>query len=233
MKLAEKVSDIILDRIASGYYSIGQLMPAESEIAEELEVSRLTLRESIKNLAARGVLEVRHGKRNRVASPEQWSVVDPQLAQIRGKLTGDPIAWITQLMEARHIIEVGASELAATRITNEQLEELERSLQSMREANENHDSTASVTADMIFHRTIIKAANNEYISATYAPLEEILETVRRTTSSSPEVRADAEHWHSEIYAALAARSPQKTRDAMRSHMSQTLSAVYTTHKENQ
>lgn len=232
MKLADKVSGIVLERIAAGYYSIGQLMPAEGELAEELEVSRLTLRESVKDLAARGVLEVRHGKRNRVADPKKWSVIDPQLAEIRGQLTGDSTAWVNQLMEARHIVEVGACELAATRITSDQLHQLQQALDAMREANLADDVEASVEADLAFHRLIIAAAGNDYLTATYAPLEAVLKTVRRTTSSSAQVRADAEHWHSEIFAALNEGSPDKARAAMRSHMRQTVEAVNTTHEED-
>lgn len=226
MKLAEKVSDTILERIATGQYSIGSLMPAETELAEELGVSRLTLRESIKDLAARGVLEVRHGKRNKVTDTSSWSVVDPQLADIRTKLTGDSSRWITQLMEARHIIEVGACELASQRITDNQLAELAQLLKVMDYADKNHDIERATNADMDFHRIILDAASNDYLRAAYQPLEQVLLNVRKQTSSSPSVRKDAAHWHEEIYKALAAHSTADARHAMRQHMRQTLRAVH-------
>ena len=226
MKLAEKSSNIILERIADGTYPIGSLMPAETELAEELGVSRLTLREAVKDLAARGVLEVRHGKRNKIADSAQWSAVDPQLATIRAQLTGDSTQWIIQLMEARHIVEVGACELAARRINDKQLNHLAKLLTAMEEADKKQDVDAAVRADMNFHHAILDAANNDYLKATYKPLEEVLRNVRQQTSSSPKVRKDAAHWHHEIYKALAAHSTADARHAMRQHMRQTLAAVH-------
>ncbi|MDO4252962.1 MAG: FadR/GntR family transcriptional regulator [Rothia sp. (in: high G+C Gram-positive bacteria)] len=225
MKLAEKVSNSILDRIASGHYSLGQLLPAEGELADELGVSRLTLRESVKDLAARGVIQVRHGKRHRVAPARQWSVLDPQLAHIRGQLLGESTAWVVQLMEARQIVEVGACELAAERISNQQLQELAEQLEAMVVAHKLENVDASVQADLNFHRTIVAASDNDYLRAAYTPLEQVLQLVRMQTSAHAQVRTDAAYWHEQIYQALLEGSRDKARQAMQEHMLQTLGAI--------
>ncbi|WP_421083803.1 FadR/GntR family transcriptional regulator [Rothia nasimurium] len=223
--MSRQKSDIVVEKILHdierGRYSTGQSMPSESELAEHYEVSRLTIREAVKYLAARGVLEVSHGRRNQLAPAESWSILDPDIAIARGKLTGDHLTWTLELMEARTIIEVGAVALAARRITDEHLTRMQELLQVM----DGEDVDAVVAADMAFHRLIFDAAANEYITATYDSLEAILRSIRQKTSSSAEVRNEAQHWHRAIYRALATQDETAARAAMESHMHQTSQGI--------
>lgn len=223
--MSRQKSDIIVEKILHdierGRYTTGQSMPSEAELAEHYGVSRLTVREAVKYLAARGVLDVAHGRRNQLAHAETWSILDPDIAITRGKLTGDPLAWALELMEARTIVEVGAVALAARRISDNDLEQMKNLLAVM----DSHDVEAVVAADMAFHRLIFDAAANEYITATYDSLETILRSIRQKTSSSAEVRQEAQHWHRAIYQALATRDEMAARVAMESHMVQTSEGI--------
>lgn len=222
---SQRVTQHILEGIANGTYIPGDEMPAEAELATTYKVSRLTAREAVKALANRGVLTVRHGKKALIAAPEHWSTLDPQLARIRGSLLGDDQAWALQLMEARHILEVGSAALAATRISAEQLATLNECINTMKTADAQDDIDASVEADMAFHSTILKAADNEYLSASYTPLEEILRSVRFETSSTTQVRKDAIHWHTRILEGLRTGNAEEARAAMHGHMQQTINAL--------
>lgn len=222
---ADLVVDQILADIGRTRYSVGQSMPSEAELAETYNVSRLTVREAVKYLASRGVLDVGHGRRNRIAPATQWSVLDPDIAILRGKLTGDEIAWAFDLMEARSIVEIGTVVLAASRITPEQLDQLGHLVKRM-DSQESVDDV--VEADMAFHRLIFEAANNSYITATYETLEAILLSIRQRTSSSEKVRLEAQHWHHAIYRALRNGDAAAARQAMEEHMSQTRTAVHET-----
>ncbi|RUQ22688.1 MULTISPECIES: FadR/GntR family transcriptional regulator [Kocuria] len=226
--LADRISRLLLEKIGQGAYGIGDELPSEGQLAEEYDVSRLTIRESIKALASRGVIEVRHGKRNRVAPAEQWDLLDADLMKLRGSLRGESQNLIEQLTEVRHILEIGAAELAAQRISSQQLALMREQLEIMIAAESvesEPDIPRAVEADISFHRIIIDAASNEYLSATYRPLEEVLQAVRLKTSATRKVRREAIAWHTEILNRLEQRDTEGSREAMRSHMTQTLGAV--------
>lgn len=219
---ADQVTEKILNDIETGYYTQGQELPAEADLADRYQVSRLTMREAIRHLAERGVLQVAHGRRNRLAPVIDWSLLDPPIATLSGKITGNPLAWALDLMEARHLLETGAAALAAQRISDAQLKELENLLDIM-------DSDAPVAqvveADMEFHRLIFTAAGNSYLTATYRSLEEILRSVRQQTSASEQVRQEAQHWHRKIYTALEGHDADAARTAMDEHMQQTVRGI--------
>lgn len=226
--LADRVTRSILDRIARGVVSVGDELPPEGVLADELDVSRLTIREAIKTLAGRGVILVKHGKRNRIAPVENWDLLNVELMELRGRMRGESRNLVEQLTEVREIVEIGAAELAAERITPEQLEEMRRHLGTMIqvEAEEGEPDVArAVEADIAFHRIIIEAAGNEYLAATYRPLEEVLKAVRMDTSATAKVRNEAIHWHGEILNKLENKDTKGSREAMRSHMGQTMGAV--------
>ncbi|WP_030014108.1 FadR/GntR family transcriptional regulator [Curtobacterium sp. S6] len=226
--LAERVGRKILDRIAEGDYRIGEELPSEAVLAEELDVSRLTIREAIKNLAGRGVILVQHGKRNRLAPLENWDLLNVELMKLRGSMRGERRNLVEQLTEVRHVVEIGAAELAAVRITPSRLGVLRRHLEEMKAAESATgaaDVERAVEADIAFHRTIIEAAGNEFLQATYRPLEEVLRAVRLETSAAESVRREAIHWHGAILERLESHDPEGAREAMRSHMNQTMNAV--------
>ncbi|WP_165168375.1 FadR/GntR family transcriptional regulator [Rothia uropygialis] len=226
--LADHVSRSILDRIAQGVVSVGDELPPEGVLADELDVSRLTIREAIKTLAGRGVITVKHGKRNRIAPVENWDLLNVELMELRGRMRGESRNLVEQLTEVREIVEIGAAELAASRITDEQLKLMRKQVEIMVEVENSDgepDVARAVEADIAFHGVIIEAAGNEYLAATYRPLEEVLRAVRMETSSTRKVRNDAIHWHTEILKKLENKDKEGSREAMRSHMRQTMGAV--------
>ena len=226
MNRAEQASRSILDRVAEGTLRIGEELPSEADLAAELDMSRLTIREAVKNLAARGVISVRHGKRNRLAPVEEWDLLNAELMELRGRMRGEGRDLVEQLTEVRQIIEIGATELAAQRISPAQIDRMRAEIKAMAEAeNAGPDIEAAVEADIRFHRVIVEAAANEYLAAVYRPMEEVLRAVRRQTSATAEVRAQALGWHLEIFKQLELARVEGSRDAMRGHMEQTMRAV--------
>ncbi|MCP3425401.1 FCD domain-containing protein [Rothia sp. AR01] len=220
MTMSEQVTRRILEDIGSGRYRIGEEMPAEAALAQAYDVSRLTIREAVKDLSARGVIEVRQGRRNRVRPPSGWSALDPDVMTLRGSLGGDAEELTRSLMESRRVIEVGTASLAATRIRSAELRHLRELLEQMREGLDDADATRSAEADLNFHRAIIAAARNEFLAAAYEPLEQVLRAVRLRTSSHLSVRVDAVRWHAEILSALERHDAEGAAAAMAGHMEQ-------------
>lgn len=224
MKAAESAGRAILDAIASGEFPIGSALPAEKALAERLGVSRLTVREAVSALAASGVLEVQQGRRNRIADTSRWSVLDPDVVAVRARVAGDSAAVVAELMEARRVLEIGIARLAATRISEQQIAELEETIATMRDEIDG-DVDVSARADIRFHEVIVEAAGNPFLSGAFAPLQQMLLAVRLRTAALRPVRIDAIGWHARILEALREGDAEATAAAMSGHMDQTVEAT--------
>lgn len=146
--LADQAADLLLERIRSGEWQLGQKLPGETTLAPQLGVGRSTVREAIRQLAGRGVLSTRQGSGVFVTAldaPEDWDAVLRR-------------ADIVAVIEARIAIETEAASLAAERRTAPDLRSIRRALAARDNAADGID--AHVDADTAFHRSIVVAAHN-------------------------------------------------------------------------
>jgi len=219
--LADGLADEILNDILAGRYPTSSPLPNESELAERSGVSRLTVREAIKALAAKNVVRVEHGRGTFVTSPQEWSVLDPVLLVARSSFEEDPLALPRKLIEARRVVEVAVAELAAQRRTPEDLDRLEESLATMRASAARSDVASFLAADIAFHQQVMDAADNNFITSLFDPLSKILQLTRHLTSAHAPVREHAITHHQRILDAVRRGSPARAGRAMRDHMNQT------------
>jgi DNA-binding FadR family transcriptional regulator len=143
-------------RIAGGHYAPGTVLPNEEELGVELGVSRTALREAIKVLAAKGLLESRPRIGTRVREQSSWNQLDPDVLTWRCRKTPDA-AFLEELTEMREIIEPAAAQLAARHRSPAQMAAMDKALKAMTDA-ENLDQW--VKADLAFHRAILDASGN-------------------------------------------------------------------------
>lgn len=146
--LADQAADLLLERIRSGEWQLGQKLPGETTLAPQLGVGRSTVREAIRQLAGRGVLATRQGSGVFVTAldaPEDWDAVLRR-------------ADIISVIEARVAIESEAAALAATRRTASDLRAIRRALEARASSATSIES--HVDADTAFHRAIVVAAHN-------------------------------------------------------------------------
>lgn len=219
--LAEGLADEIVNDILAGRYVPNSPLPSETELAEQSGVSRLTVREAVKALAAKHVVRVEQGRGTFVNPATSWSVLDPVLLIARSSYDEDRLALPRKLIEARRVVEVAVAELAAERRTAVDLAELEQSLAAMRAAAATADVAAFVAADIAFHQQVLDAAGNSFITSLFDPLSKILQLTRHQTSSHAPVRAHAIEHHQHILDAVRKGSSTKAGRAMRDHMHQT------------
>ncbi|TAF73525.1 MAG: FadR family transcriptional regulator, partial [Curvibacter sp.] len=119
-------------------------------LCQELAVSRTALREAVKVLAAKGLLEARPRIGTRVRTKDQWNLLDPDILAWRCA-TGVDADFLRHLTELREIIEPSAAALAATSRSPEQLEAIAQALRTMETAT----SIAQwVQADLEFHTAV-------------------------------------------------------------------------------
>ena len=202
-RLYHSVAEQIVAMIEDGIFPPNSRLPGERELAEQLGVSRVTVREAEIFLQAQGIIQVRTGSGAYVLDPSKHN----------GRL---PNVSAFELTEARTLFESEAAALAARDISDETLSVLEEYLQKLRSS----DGEAEL-ADREFHRTIAAASGN-------AAVRYVVEMLWRIRMESKEVRQvydavchdDAEEREAEhraILDALRARDPAAARTAMREH----------------
>ncbi|CAM4325756.1 MULTISPECIES: FadR/GntR family transcriptional regulator [Corynebacterium] len=209
----------LVNAIASGHFPEGQALPGEQGLADFLEVSRPTMREVVRALADRGVLEVVHGRGTFVLPRAQWRDVDT-LVEVWGQVL--PQSEVDErLTEVRRMIEVGSCGHAANNRTTEDITQLEACLERFSEAAAAGDLEGANRADVDFHNQILRATKNPFLMAVMRPLEGALAESRRRTTADPEVRSRADWHHRKILQAISAGDSEGAKNAMRAHMNQT------------
>lgn len=157
VSLTDKAIEQIRELIRSGALPPGSKLPPEPDLAAQLGLSRNLAREAVKALAVARVLEVRRGDGTYVTSL-QPSLLLEGLGGAVELLQGDAGA-LRDLMEVRRLLEPVATALAATRITDDQLAEVKRHLDAMRDARDDVDQLNA--HDAAFHRAVVAATGNE------------------------------------------------------------------------
>lgn len=219
--LAHGLAETLVSDILNGVYPPHSALPSEQELAQISGVSRLTVREAVKSLAAKSVLRVEQGRGTFVNPPDQWSPLDPVLLVARSMHNSDRVTLPRKLLEARQVVEIAVAGFAAVRRAPEHLESMDQALERMHDAHEQTDVEGFVQADISFHQAILAAADNPFISALFAPLEQVLLIGRRQTSAFFEERVHAIEKHGIIHAAISSGDPAAARQAMADHMKQT------------
>lgn len=155
--LAGQAAAVILDRVATGDWVVGTKLPGEATLAAELGVGRSTVREAIRDLAGRGVLDTRQGAGVFViaATPaEDWHDVLRRAA-------------IAEVVEGRLAVEVEAAYRAARRRTPSDLDVMETALAHRTNAARLTDDAAYVDADLDFHQAVVAAAHNSVLDELF------------------------------------------------------------------
>ncbi|AKE42221.1 putative transcriptional regulator [Corynebacterium kutscheri] len=215
--------DRIMQSIANGEFQPGQALPSEANLAAFLDVSRPTMREVVRTLADRGVVEVVHGRGTFVAEVSAWTDVRSRVDIISRTTSKNQVGFY--LTEVRRMIEVGASGHAAARATDEDIARMRAALDAYDAAVVANDVLAIVDADVEFHTALIEASKNPFITAVMIPLADELAASRYETSSVPEVCQRAQKHHREIFVAVKNRDEEGAKNAMRRHMTQTFDDI--------
>jgi DNA-binding FadR family transcriptional regulator len=160
-------------RIVGGACPPGQALPNEEELCRELGVSRTALRESVKVLAAKGLVESRPRIGTRVRANEDWNMLDPDVLAWRCATLPDA-HFVMQLNEMREIIEPASAALAARNRTQAQLRRIEDAFAVMAACE---DIDRFVDADLHFHTAILDATNNPLLRPLGAMIGSALESL--------------------------------------------------------
>ncbi|MGV9803443.1 FadR/GntR family transcriptional regulator [Mycobacterium sp. NPDC003449] len=206
--LAAQTATLLLDRIRAGEWRLGHRLPGETTLAAQLGVGRSTLREAIRELAGRGVLDSRQGAGVFVTAldpAEDWDTVLRR-------------ATIVSVIEARIAIEAEAAALAATRRTPADLRLLRRTLAARRA--DGRTVPDHVDDDMAFHRAVIAAAHNDVLTQLFdAFLPRLRLAMIDMLKIRPVPSEAADHAaHERLLESIAARDADAAAAASRTHL---------------
>ena len=202
--------------ILSGKLPQGSIIPGEMALCAQFGVSRTALREAVKLLTSKGLLESRPKIGTRVVDRAYWNFLDPQLIEWMDGLA-DVDQFCSQFLGLRRAIEPEACALAAKFATAEQRIELSETFQKMVEVSEAEEfiQTDWTSIDTKFHSLIFNATGNDF----YLPFGNILTTmfVNFIVHSSEEGSTCIDE-HRQIYEAIMAGNSDKARQASANHL---------------
>ena len=144
--------------IVTGRYATGSVLPGELDIAAQFGVSRSVVREALRMLSARGLIESRPKVGTRVKERRSWNLLDPTLLEWMFESTPTK-KFVRNLFELRMIVEPAAAELAAQKKTARHLASMGHAVEQM--ARLTLHTSEGQLADQEFHAAILDATDNE------------------------------------------------------------------------
>jgi GntR family transcriptional repressor for pyruvate dehydrogenase complex len=224
-RLSDKIADMMRDAIISRDLTAGTPLPSERELGEQFGVSRTVVREAVRALVAKGIVEVRSGSGLRVAAVDEGTVSESLAWFIRGGSFEYP-----QVHEVRSMIEVVMAGLAAERRTEEQLAALRDAHKHFKRVIDDYEQAA--VADLAFHELIARATQNDLFAVILGSLTQALIDVRNETLASGSGGMTVTD-HERILDAIAAGDPERARSAMAAHLERVYAHWERLHSQDQ
>jgi len=205
--VVQRIQELILEnRLRSG-----EALPPERELAERFGVGRNVVREALRILGEKGLVQVLSGRGTFVAEADPSGVSESlRLLLRRRRVT------LAELSDARLLVEPELAALAARNATQENTLELRAWLARLEEAN--GDAEAHVEADLGLHGEIARLSNQPVFQAIVEAVRDVLHTSMRLGITMPEAVGPSDERHRRIVAAIVAGDSETARREMREHM---------------
>jgi DNA-binding FadR family transcriptional regulator len=178
--LREQVLNAIGGRIISGELSPGDVLPKEDTLSEQYEVSRTVIREAVKGLAARGLVESRPKVGTIIKPRDDWQMLDPSVLEWVASSSSEK-EFMLRLAEVRLAIEPGMAGIAARSASAEDIEKISAAYEKLEAAQGDEDVWAK--ADLAFHTSIVDACKNEFLTYIVSAIRKPLYSRRRINAS--------------------------------------------------
>jgi DNA-binding FadR family transcriptional regulator len=199
-------------QIVSGELRPGDPLPPEDDLTADLAVSRTVLREAVKVLAAKGLVEARPKTGTRVRDRTAWNILDPDVLSWRVEASNDTLLY-QETTEIRLAIEPLAARLAATRALEEETIGIADAYKAMEAGVD--DQRAYLAADLAFHQRILSACHNELLGHLGDVLRGVLRTSFELTTTPKRSRRRALPLHRAILDGIAAHDEDAAEKAAR------------------
>jgi GntR family transcriptional regulator, transcriptional repressor for pyruvate dehydrogenase complex len=214
--LSDKVVGQLTEAIMSRQLVPGQRLPSERELGEQFGVSRTVIREAIRSLAARGLVNVTSGRGIEVGKIDSGDVTTSMRLFVRGHSN----LHYGKVHEVRTAVEVQTAGLAAVRATPEDIARLQELCDAFRESIAAGDLPKASELDFQFHQELARASGNELLLAMLDSIADVLREVRSQAMVHAGVAEAGLKAHRWILQCISAGDPESARRAMEKHLAE-------------
>lgn len=218
-----QVADVVAERIerliVDGVLKVGQALPSERRLCEKLGISRSAMREGLRVLRSRGIIETAHGRGSYVAQLSGAQDTSPLM-----HLFNSQPRTLFDLLEVRALLEGESARLAALRGTEADFILLRRRYEEMLAAHteEGADPREHARLDHAFHLAVCEASHNPVLVHTLQSLTDLmLSTVFASVNNlyhRPTQKRQIDRQHSRLFHAVTERLPDQAQRAARDHI---------------
>lgn len=217
-KIEEKIEALIRNRT----YAIGEKLPTENEFCKHFSVSRTAVREALKSLKARGLIEIKKGSGAYVAELSSEGALNPIHLYFEMSLDKE---LIVNTIKTRQAFEPEIANLAALNRTGEDLENLELNLKQLAACSlTDIDTETQIDGD--FHLLVCKAAKNPVISTIMNPIHNLIPKHKtliygKDIAHREEIRETVVQFHTKIFEAIRDKDGKEAFYQMKEHLFRT------------
>jgi GntR family transcriptional repressor for pyruvate dehydrogenase complex len=206
----ENLATLLAQKISAGDYRPGQLLPSERALSEEYGLSRSMVREALRTLSERRLIEILPGRGSQVRAPTVADAVE-RLIEIVDHTHVTP----RTLIEARSMIETTAAALAAERAEEMQLDAIRGAEASCARSE---TLLERVRWDLTFHLTIVKAARNPLVETMFHAIQPYIVELLFRSLTDQEVSDQGLAFHQRIVDAIVQGDAEKASGEMAGHL---------------
>jgi GntR family transcriptional repressor for pyruvate dehydrogenase complex len=211
-KVYELIADQLISQIGEQHLRPGDSLPPERELTKTYRAGRSSVREALRMLESKGLIESAGGGSFVVAA-----YANPLNSSLRLLLSLDQ-ATMADIYELRRILECEAAALAAERRTDAHLALMDRAIEEMVEGLDKAGGGLYVDGDLRFHLAIAEASRNGLILHSMRALRDVLRRALVSTFQIPESPRRSLRQHRSICDAVAARDAERARSEMGDHL---------------
>lgn len=210
--MASEVARELGRKIVSKSYRPGSLIEDEAALAEQYKVSRSVVRDAVKILVGKSLLEVRRGIGTRVKPRQMWGLFDDDVLAWSQAAPPDPVT-LRKLQEVRQIFEPRAARWAAERGSSENHAQIHQAMVGMEECDGSLEDF--LKSDAHFHRAILKATENEFLIALEGLVFAGLLSILKLANLSARDNAASVPMHRAVFDAIQARDGDLAEEKMK------------------
>lgn len=212
-RLSDKVANMMLETILSRRLKVGDRLPSERELGEQFGVSRTVIREAVRALVAKGVIDVRTGSGLHVAAVDAAVVRESMSLFLRGVDLD-----FEKIHEVRSLLEVHIAGLAAERASDKDVEDLRETHLRLLAETQIPDIEKASLVDLEFHRIIARSTQNDLFLLLMDSIGSSLIDIRRENLGYGGGADATLAQHEQVLERIAEHDPEGARTAMAAHL---------------
>ncbi|GAB2961410.1 FadR/GntR family transcriptional regulator [Saccharothrix stipae] len=216
--LAKAVTEELVGRIVRGVHPSGTSLPPEPALGATFSVSRTVIREAVKILQEKGLVQVRQGAGTMVTPPAMWNMLD-ELVLAATIAEDETLAVLDDLVITRRLLESDMAQVAARAADQDTIDRLRALVDRMDQLVD--DPAAYGEQDRVFHDTIMQTSGNRIARGVVRSLEsQVINTARYMGRTERALCVASNRGHRRIYERIAAHDPAGAADAMHTHITE-------------